>query len=95
VLLVDASASGAAPFEASPLRPAADASLGSHALSPQGLLHLAGQWPPGPPPPCTLLAIRGEAFELGALPGPAALAHLDAALAWSRDWLAAKEDPRR
>jgi hypothetical protein len=40
------------------------------------------------PPPCTLLAIRGEHFELGMPPSAAALAHLQAALSWARAWLA-------
>jgi len=39
------------------------------------------------PPPCTLLAIRGERFELGEEVSPAAASHLDAALAWARNWL--------
>jgi hypothetical protein len=34
-----------------------------------------------------LLAIRGEAFELGEPPSPAALANLEHALAWAHDWL--------
>jgi hypothetical protein len=41
----------------------------------------------GEPPPCTLLAIRGEHFELGQPPGDAALAHLEQALQWGRGWL--------
>jgi hypothetical protein len=40
------------------------------------------------PPPCTLLAIRGERFELGEAPTDAALEHLAVAVAWGRDWLA-------
>jgi hypothetical protein len=40
-----------------------------------------------PPPSCTLLAIRGDRFELGEPPGVAALANLDAACRWAGTWL--------
>jgi hypothetical protein len=39
------------------------------------------------PPPCTLLAIRGERFELGEAVSPEATAHLNAALKWTLGWL--------
>jgi len=58
-------------------------------LSPQALLQVFCDLRGEAPPPCTLLAIRGESFELGAPPSPEALAHLAAALAWATDWLAA------
>jgi hypothetical protein len=52
-------------------------------MSPQALMqvyhHLNGQTPP----PCTLLAIRGETFELGQPLGVNAQAHLKAALQWA------------
>lgn len=86
VLLVDASQSCAVPFEVTPLAPAPDASLRSHAPTPAALLHLFGELH-GTPPPCTLLAIRGERFELGAPPSAAALLHLDAAVLWAAAWL--------
>jgi hydrogenase maturation protease len=88
VLLVDASLGCAPPFETLALRAAADGSISSHALSPQALLQLYFELHDEDAPPCTLLAIRGERFALGAAPGAAALAHLDAALAWARRWLA-------
>ena len=88
VLLVDASQSCAAPFEVTPLAPAPDASLRSHALTPAALLHLCGELH-GTPPPCTLLAIRGERFELGAPPSAAALRNLAAAVQWAAAWLQA------
>lgn len=84
VLFVDASLTAAAPFELLPLAPARDASFSTHAMSPQALLQVALELD-GRAPPATLLAIRGERFGLGAPPSPAALAHLDAALAWYRD----------
>ena len=93
VLFVDASLRCAPPFEALALRASADASLLSHALSPQALLQVYRELHGEDAPPCTLLAIRGEQFELGAPPSRAALAHLDAALVWARAWLARPVDP--
>ncbi|MBA3057578.1 MAG: hydrogenase maturation protease [Gammaproteobacteria bacterium] len=89
VLFVDASLSCLAPFEVTKLRAAPDSSFTSHALSPPALLQVFCNLRSEAPPPCTLLAIRGERFELGAPPSAAALAHLAAALAWAADWLAA------
>lgn len=88
VLLVDASRSCAPPFEASAVEPGADASVGSHRLSPPALLHVYTRVLGREPPPCTLLAIRGERFELGDEPSPAAHANLDAAVRWASTWLA-------
>jgi hydrogenase maturation protease len=89
VLFVDASRACAAPFEATVVAPGADASIGSHRLSPAALLHVYAGVLGRDPPPCMLLAIRGEAFELGAEPTAAALGHLDAALQWAQGWLRA------
>lgn len=88
-LFVDASLSCRAPFEVTQLRAAPDSSFTTHALSPQALMQVFSDLRGQAPPPCTLLAIRGEHFELGAPPSAAALAHLAAALAWASDWLAA------
>jgi hydrogenase maturation protease len=87
VLFIDASLNCAAPFEVTELQPAQDASFTTHALSPQALLQVYQDMQGTPPPPCTQLAIRGEAFELGAPPSKAALAHLELALAWAHGWL--------
>jgi hydrogenase maturation protease len=87
VLLIDASLGCAPPFETLALRAAADGSISSHALSPQALLQVYVELHDEDAPPCTLLAIRGERFELGEPPSEAALAHLDAALAWAQRWL--------
>jgi hydrogenase maturation protease len=87
VLLVDASRQCAPPFEAAEIGPRADRSVGSHRLSPQALLHVLTGVLGCAPPPCTLLAIRGDAFELGAAPSAAALANLDAAQRWAQAWL--------
>jgi hydrogenase maturation protease len=90
VLFVDASsAPGDAPFRAERITPAKDASFTSHALSPQGVMHVYAEIKGREPPPCTLLAIAGEAFELGEPLSNAAKVHLDAALAWTMDWLSA------
>jgi hydrogenase maturation protease len=89
VLFVDASLTCTAPFEVTPISPAQDASFTTHTLSPQALMQVFRDVQGEAPPPCTLLAIRGERFALGEPPSPAAVAHLAAALAWARRWLAA------
>lgn len=89
VLFVDASVSAVPPWEVSVPVPAPDASLSTHALSPQALLAVYRQLHGTAPPPCTLLAIRGQAFELCAAPSAEALANLAAALRWAEGWLAA------
>ena len=88
VLFVDASLRCDAPFEVTPLQPRQDASFTTHAMSPQALMQVFRDLHGQPPPPCTLLAIRGGSFELGAPPSAAALAHLAAALSWAQGWLA-------
>ena len=87
VLFVDASLSCPPPFEVTELHAVQDASFTTHALSPQALMHIYQDLQGEAPPPCTQLAIRGEAFELGEPPGAAALAHLEAALRWALDAL--------
>ncbi len=88
VLFVDASRVALPPFETSAVEPAAQAPAGSHALAPAALLRVHLQIEAGAAPACTLLAIRGQDFALGAPTTAAALAHLDAALAWAQSWLA-------
>ena len=87
VLFIDASLSGCAPFEISNLHAAPDASLGTHALSPSALLHVFWELRGEAAPPSTLLAIRGECFELGAPPSEVARSNLLQALEWCRCWL--------
>lgn len=88
VLLVCASPAGAAPFEATQPLPVADPSYTTQALSPPGLLHLYQELHATLPPPCTLLTIRGERFELREAPSAQALQNLDAALRWVlNEWL--------
>jgi hydrogenase maturation protease len=93
VLFVDASLSCRAPFEVTPLQAAPDASFTSHALSPRALLQVYRELQGEAPPPCTLLAIRGERFELGEPPSASAQRHLAAALQWATGWLASGPGP--
>jgi hydrogenase maturation protease len=87
VLFVDASLNCRAPFEVTRLSAEQDASFTTHAMSPQALMQVYCDLHGEAPPPCMLLAIRGEHFELGEAPSPAALAHLESALQWAEDWL--------
>lgn len=80
VLFVDAHATCAPPWTLSALVEAEDASYTTHALSPAALLRVYRQINGTLPPPCFLLGIRGERFELGEDLSPAAAVHLDAAL---------------
>jgi len=87
VIFVDASLNAAPPFTFTPVVAAEDTSYSSHALSPSAVLH-AYQKLFGEPPPSSVLAIRGEAFELGEGLSEAAKTHLEAALEWLRKRLA-------
>lgn len=88
ILFVDASHDAVAPYAASALEAARDASFTTHAMSPEAVMQVYVELHDAAPPPCTLLAIRGERFELGEALSPAAAAHLDAATAWFGHWLA-------
>lgn len=93
VLFIDASATATAPFEVSTPCVAPGATLSTHALSPQALLKVYRDLNRSEPPPCTLLAIRGERFGLGESLSPAAQSHLDAALRWAQAWLVGETAP--
>ena len=88
ILFIDASIDATAPFAVTVLEPARDASFTTHAMTPEAVMHVYVELHDEAPPPCTLLAIRGERFELGEAVSPAAANHLDAALAWAKTWLA-------
>ncbi|TRZ99198.1 MAG: hydrogenase maturation protease [Rhodocyclaceae bacterium] len=88
ILFVDASLDAAPPFTVTLLAPARDASFTTHAMTPAAVMQVYVGLHDEAPPPCTLLAIRGERFDLGEEVSPAAASHLDAALAWARLWLA-------
>lgn len=92
ILFVDASLEAAAPFVAAPIAAARDASFTTHAMTPQAVLQVYRDLEDADPPPCWLLAIRGEHFELGAPPGAEARKNLEAALAWATRWLKAPAD---
>lgn len=87
VLFVDASANAAAPFTVERIEPARDASFTTHAVSPQAILQVYCEVEGGPPPPCWLLAIRGDAWELGTAPSEAARQNLGAAIDWGQRWI--------
>lgn len=87
ILFVDAALDLAEPFAVRPLQAARGGGIGSHALAPEAVLQVYQDLHGQPPPPATLLAIRASAFELGSAPGSEALADLEMAITWARDWL--------
>ena len=87
VLFVDASLEAESPFAVSRLSPAGDAGISTHALSPEAVMLVYAELHDAEPPPCFLLAIRGECFGLGQPCSPAAQLHLAAALEWFQKWL--------
>lgn len=91
VLFVDAHATCAPPWTLTALREAEDSSYTTHALSPGALLRVYRQINGTEPPPCFLLGIRGERFELGEGLSPLAEAGLDAALEVALDLCAHPE----
>lgn len=88
VLFVDASADAAAPFTFERIEPARDASFTTHAVSPQAILQVFREVEAEPPPPCWLLAIRGDAWELGTMLSESARQNLLEALDRGRRWIA-------
>lgn len=65
VVFVDASVACAERFAFTPLTPARDNSYTSHAMSPSALLQVFESVTGQAPPPCYLLSIKTESFELG------------------------------
>jgi hydrogenase maturation protease len=88
VLFVDASVSCAEPFALTEVLPLRDTSFTSHSLTPAALLHVYENTTTDPRPPAWILCIRGYHFELGEGLTAQAAANLDAALHWSRGWVA-------
>ena len=76
-----------APFGVGELAPARDSSFSSHTLSPQAVMQVYVDITGRAPPPCWVLGIKGQSFELGEDLGAAAQANLDAAVAWVGEWL--------
>lgn len=65
VLFVDASVACPGPIDFAELKPAQDDSYTTHAMSPAAVLAVYQTINKKPPPPCFLLSIKGESFELG------------------------------
>ncbi|WP_415880173.1 hydrogenase maturation protease [Methylomonas sp. TEB] len=65
VVFVDAVVDCQESFTFTPLTPAQDHSYSSHALSPAALLSVYAAVGKQPLPPCYLLSVQAEAFELG------------------------------
>jgi hydrogenase maturation protease len=89
VLLIDASQGLDVPFQVSTPSAAPGPGFTTHALAPEALLQVYRDLRQGEPPPCTLLAIRANHFELGDTPSDQALCDLDQALVWATGWLLA------
>jgi hydrogenase maturation protease len=83
VVVADASITADAPFSFQRMLPAEDTTYTTHALAPQGLLHIYQRVTGTAPPPAFLLGIRGERFELGESMSVAALQNLDHAVAFT------------
>ncbi|MGR8980193.1 MAG: hydrogenase maturation protease [Gammaproteobacteria bacterium] len=65
ILFADASVSCAGPFEFTGLEPAMETVFTTHAMSPEAVMAVYRSIKKQPPPPCFLLGIKGESFELG------------------------------
>ncbi len=65
VLFIDASVKSDIEFEFTQLTPMRDTSYTSHAISPASVLDVYQNMKKEAPPPCFLLAIGAESFELG------------------------------
>ncbi len=79
VLFVDASASCVGAFDFTELTPVRDNSYTTHAMSPTAVLAIYQEIKKQTPPPCFLLSIKGEKFELGEGLSANAQDHLDRA----------------
>lgn len=80
-LFIDAGDNTPGPYTFSPVAAAEGIMHTSHALPPESVLQVYRQVEGGEPPPSFVLCVRGEEFALGAEPGSAALAHVEAAFA--------------
>jgi hydrogenase maturation protease len=87
VLFVDASIATMGPCTLEPIQPGRDATFTTHAMSPQAVMQVYTEIEEADPPPCWLLSIRGEQFELGTGLSEAATSHLHAALLLAVAWL--------
>jgi hydrogenase maturation protease len=83
VLFADASVACAAPYAFGRVQPACDQSYSTHAMSPSAVLQVYRSIKKAEPPPCFLLAIKGESFGLGDALSAAAQSNLRAAFAFT------------
>jgi hydrogenase maturation protease len=88
VLFIDASVACKNAFDFSELKPAKDNSYTTHAMSPSAVLAVYQSIKKMPPPPCFLLGIKGERFELGEGLGVNAEKHLAEAMVFVQQLLA-------
>ncbi len=79
ILFIDASVSGAAPFELQALQAERDDSFTTHAMSPAAVLSVYQQINKCAPPPASLLTIRAYEFGLGVSMSEMARANLQEA----------------
>lgn len=86
ILFVDASVDTAT-FSAARISPRRDATFTTHAISPHSVMQTYADLEGSTPPPCWLLSIGGKHFELGEALSSEASRNLDAALAWTHDWI--------
>lgn len=88
VLFVDASVVCINAFDFFELAPARDDSYTTHAMSPAAVLAVYQNIKKQAPPPCFLLSIKGESFELGEGLSASANRHLVAACEFGENLLA-------
>jgi hydrogenase maturation protease len=87
ILFVDASLEAPTPYSVTQLEAAQDATFTTHAMSPAAVMLVYQELHDEAPAPCLQLSIRGERFELGEPLSDEAMANLEAALEWAREWL--------
>jgi hydrogenase maturation protease len=86
VLIIDAAASGVAPYACTPVRPSPEASHSTHSVSPAAMLQVYRGLGLPRMPRTVLLAVRGASFELGEALSPAGRRHLELAWMFLQDW---------
>jgi hydrogenase maturation protease len=87
VLFVDTSLDAEPPFTISRISPKESVGISTHALTPEAVMQVYVELQDREPPPCYLLAIRGESFGLGQPCSAAAQLHLASAELWFKKWL--------
>ncbi len=90
-IFVDAAVNASEPFDFGRVTPARDRTFTTHAMSPAAVLAAYRDAFGREPPPAYMLAIRGDAFELGTGLSAAAARRLDMACAFLARILAAPD----